>query len=97
MKLAKLTYGMTLVALVSGSALAADFTVAELHQSSQAATETFKSEYGTELHDAIYGIQATKSRDSGKVKLFYRQNNEAKTIEYFCHYHNPGALDCHEH
>jgi hypothetical protein len=97
MKLVKSSYGLAVWALFSSTALAADFTVVELHKSSQAATETFRSEYGDALHDSIYGIQVTKGRDSGKVKLFYRQVNEAKSIEYFCHYHNPGELDCHEH
>jgi len=80
-----------------GRAMAADFTVEELHKSSAAATETFKSEYGVALHDAVYGIQTTKGRESGKVKLFYKQDGANVVIEYFCHYHEPDVLDCHEH
>ncbi len=84
--------------LAAGSAQAADFTVEELHNSSLAATETFKTEYGANLHDAIYGMQVTKGRESGRVKLFYRQADVAKSIEYFCHYHDgSNVLDCHEH
>jgi hypothetical protein len=96
----KLKVLVTLTAgiLSAGSAQAADFTVEELHKSSLAATETFKSEYGIDLHDAIYGMQVTKGRESGRVKLFYRQADVAKNIEYFCHYHGGSdVIDCHEH
>lgn len=82
---------------LAGTAHAADFTVEELHKSSLEATKVFLNDYGTDLHDAIYGIQVTKGRESGKVKLFYKQNDLPKSIEYFCHYHSPETLDCHEH
>jgi hypothetical protein len=95
MKQATFLYGMILGAVLSGTALGAEFTVAELHKSSQAATETFKKDYAL-LYDAIYAFQVMKGRDNGTVKIFYRQNNEAKTIEYFCHYHTPSEFDCHE-
>jgi hypothetical protein len=97
MKIVTVAYVMSMGSFLSQLAMAAEFTVDELHKSSLVATETFKSEFGGSLHDAIYGIQVTKGRDSGKVKLFYRVNSEAKSIEYFCHYHNPGEIDCHEH
>ncbi len=97
MKIVMFAWGLAVGTFLTGTALAAEFTVDELHKSSQAATESFKSEFGNTLYDAIYGIQVTRGRDSGKVKLFYRQNNEAKSIEYFCHYHNQAELDCHEH
>jgi hypothetical protein len=83
--------------LMCGSGTGFAFTIEELHKSAQTATETFKSEYGLNLHDSIYGVQTTKGRDSSRVKLFYRQNETAQTIEYFCHYHGVDVLDCHEH
>jgi len=83
--------------LLAGSALAADFTVEEMHKSLQVATDTFKTDYGATLHDSVYGIQAMKGRASSRVKLFYRENDEAKSVEYFCHYHDPDVMDCHEH
>jgi hypothetical protein len=97
MKCATLMFGVIVGALVTSATLAADFTVGELHTSARDATESFKADYGVPLYDTIYGIQVTKGRESGKVKIFYHQNSDAKTIEYFCHYHNPGQLDCHEH
>lgn len=81
--------------LFANNAVASDFTVEDLHRASIAATETFKNEFGAELHKEIYGIQVTKGRDSGKVKLFYRENNTAKNIEFFCHYHDADEIDCH--
>ena len=94
----KLSIGIFTGIMLTSKGLSADFTVEELHKAALAATTTFKSDYEPALHDAIYGIQVTKGRDSGKVKLFYRtKNNEPKSIEYFCHYHTPGELDCHEH
>ncbi len=85
------------VVMLGGTASAADFTVGNLHTASQVATTTFKTDYGTALHDAIYGIQATKGRDSSRIKLFYREADAPRTIEYFCHFHDEDELDCHEH
>ena len=90
--LAALTTG-----LLSTTALSADFTVEELHRSSQEATKMFKDEFGEERYNSIYGIQVTKGRESGRVKLFYRHNEQAQTIEYFCHYHGADSFDCHVH
>lgn len=84
------------LAATSTPALAADFTVAELHTAAKIATDTFKADYGIQFHDSIYGIQSSKRTDGGRIKLYYKANNAAQTIEYFCHYHHEEAMDCHE-
>jgi hypothetical protein len=94
-QLKHLLYAAAIGALAT-PAVAADFTVTELHAAANIATDSFKAEYGTALHDSIYGIQSTKRPDGGRIKLYYKANNTAQTIEYFCHYHHEEAMDCHE-
>lgn len=87
----------SLLTVFVGKAYANGFTTEQLHAAAKVCTETFKSEYGTAFHESIYGIQSTKGASGSKVKLFYKQNNQNLSIEYFCHFHEGEEIDCHEH
>jgi hypothetical protein len=93
-----LVKGAALVFFFLGSSAMADSITTEvLLKASQVATETFKSEYGAAMHDAISAIEVTKGSDSISVVLTYGQTNAPQSIEYFCHFHDANELDCHEH
>ncbi len=79
------------------SAGSGPFTVDELHAAAKIATDTFKNEYTEHMHKSIYAIKSAVGKDGGSIKIYYKHNNEAQSIEYFCHYHHKSEIDCHEH
>jgi hypothetical protein len=95
--LKKVVIASTLLAAFTGKVYANGFTTEQLHAAAKVGTETFKLEYGAAFHESIYGIQSTKGASGSKVKLFYKQNNQNLSIEYFCHFHEGEEIDCHEH
>lgn len=82
--------------LVSTSGSATPFSVDDLHKAMKAATEAFKEEFGVALHDSISGYQMNQLNEGGRAKIFYKEEGQAKIIEYFCHFHDGDEMDCHD-
>lgn len=91
-----LCFPVFMVFALSNHGFSQDLSVAELHKASTTATETFKEDYSEEKRDSIYALQIKRVRDGGRVKIFYKIDANPQTIDYFCHFHRPEEMDCHE-
>lgn len=74
-------------------------TPADLVRSSQESLTMAKRSMQVELYDSIYAFATRKNADGDAaiVKLYYRDGDQTRTQEYFCHYHHESELDCHAH
>lgn len=72
---------------------------ADLVRSSQEALSLAKKSMKVELYDSIYAFATRKNSDGDAaiVKIYYRDGDQNRTQEFFCHYHDASEIDCHAH
>ncbi len=65
-------------------------------KASKVATDTFKRDYSEDFYRTINAVQLAKVGGGTRVRLYYKLGEEPKMIDYFCHYHTPTEMDCHD-
>lgn len=75
-------------------AFSQSFSLEQVRKSVELATEELASRVGQEN---ITAFTVSRTADGSSIKIRYKQDEQAKDIMYFCHFHNGAEIDCHSH